>query len=677
MREKPKPDDPAISLQPINTNGCEQDRTCLDFSEYEYASPVAMYTCDQFGYLCCFNKAAIELWGREPQAGVDQYNGCWKMYYPNGMLMPVQDCPMAVMLNEHRPFTENEVTIERPDHTFKNLLVFPRPIYDLQNNFAGAHNLMVDITEHKKDQEKKNILSAIVESSEDAIISKTINGIIMSWNESATRIFGYSEQEIIGAHIRILIPKGLQDEEDKIIRQIREGRAIEHFETRRLTKSGREVHVSLTISPIKNYRGQIIGASKIARDISERVERDHLIREGEEKMHILNAISKLMAEKLDTGSILTHVIEAATKITGADFGALLYNTVDEQGRAVFLTRLTGVPHKASYKAPDNAGTGMRHPAGGSQVVRIDDTRTDPGYGKEYPRYKMLPPYLSVISYLAVPLVSGTGEVMGELSFGHHEPGKFKTEHGDLVKSIALQAAVALENLRLFEEVKALSARKDEFIALASHELKTPLTTIKGYLQVLGMQETNERARSYMLKTEKQVDKLNSLVTDLFDVSKIEAGKSQLFPEVFSLNALVAETAESLSYAGNTHTILIEAREELVIEADRRKIEQVLINLLNNAIKYSPGSTQVLIQLIPGRHRLTVAVTDKGIGLSIDQQQKIFTRFYRAAGTYNIPGLGLGLYICQDIIERHHGKLTVKSRLGEGSVFSFSLPLRKL
>ncbi|HMG07834.1 MAG TPA: GAF domain-containing sensor histidine kinase, partial [Mucilaginibacter sp.] len=297
------------------------------------------------------------------------------------------------------------------------------------------------------------------------------------------------------------------------------------------------------------------------------------------------------------------------------------------------------------------------------------------YGHNASYYGMLKGHLPVVSYLAVPVISSTGAVIGGLFFGHQEPGVFTIDHEALASSIASQAAVALDNSKLFQEVKALSAKKDEFIALASHELKTPLTTIKGYLQVLDRAERDQVSKSFISKMLKQVDKLNALISDLLDVSKVEAGKLRLDLEVFDLRTLAEEVTEILNYTNKTHQIILQGEgEALWIKADKQRMEQVMVNLLTNAIKYSPNANQAQISLEQAAGEVTVTVKDQGMGLTKDQQKQIFTRFYRVEGNANIPGLGLGLYLTKEIIDRHHGKIGVYSVPEKGSEFYFSLPL---
>lgn len=649
-----------------------------DFKDLVESSPVAFYTCDKNGYLTYFNRAAVMLWGQEPEPGRDLWHSPWKFYYPDGQPMPLDACPMSRTLKEGKSFEGVEITIERSDHTFRNLLVFPQPLFGEENDLIGAHNTLVDITTQKLGDRNQAILTAIVESSDDAIVSKDLNGMITSWNKSAEHIFGYTEAEVMGKHISILIPPALLSEEDTIIGGIRAGRKIDHFQTIRRDKSGKEIPISLTVSPIRDSTGKIIGASKIARDISERLHTEKIAEQSVHRLSVLNAVGKAISEKLDVQAILQKVTDATTQVSGAAFGAFFYNKVDEQGESYILFTLSGAPREAFEKFGMPRNTAVFDATfSGKGNVRVGDIRKDPRYGHNAPHHGMPKGHLPVVSYLAIPVISASGTVIGGLFFGHPEPDKFTLEHEELVSGIAAQAAIALDNSKLFEEVKALSAKKDEFIALASHELKTPLTSIKGFLQVLDRADREPTDKLFITKALGQVEKLNALVSDLLDVSRIEGGQLRFDKVEFDLKEAVNDIIETLNYTHKTHRILVSQPEDrLVVEADRQRIEQVLVNLLTNAIKYSPKADQVWVELEHSPDTVTVRVRDKGIGLTPEQQKNVFTRFYRAEGTSGIAGLGLGLYLTKEIIDRHGGRISVTSTPGSGSEFSFSLPFTK-
>jgi PAS domain S-box-containing protein len=240
------------------------------FHQFLEALPAALYTTDAAGRITFYNEAAAVLWGHRPALGTDEWCGSWKLYWPDGTLLPHGECPMAMALKEGRAIHGMEAVAERPDGTRVPFLAYSTPFFSPAGEVTGAINILVDITERKAAELATQRLAAIVDSSDDAIISKDLNGIITSWNAGAERLFLYTEQEVVGKSVTILMPPDRQDEEAGILQRLRRGERIDHFETVRQRKDGSLVDISLSISPIAGQKGRVVGASKIARDISER-----------------------------------------------------------------------------------------------------------------------------------------------------------------------------------------------------------------------------------------------------------------------------------------------------------------------------------------------------------------------------------------------------------------------
>ncbi|HLG62014.1 MAG TPA: ATP-binding protein [Ktedonosporobacter sp.] len=231
------------------------------------------------------------------------------------------------------------------------------------------------------------------------------------------------------------------------------------------------------------------------------------------------------------------------------------------------------------------------------------------------------------------------------------------------------------------ERKELDRRKDEFISMASHELKTPVTSLKGFLgllqRLLGTEgESGEKGLYYLARMDAQINKLTKLINDLLDLSKIQTGKLVYQEERFDLQALTQEVVENTQGTTQTHHIQLEEVARAEVLGDRDRIGQVLINLLNNAIKYSPQANKILVRMVKDQQTATVSVQDFGIGIAKKHQQKIFERFYQIndAETKTYLGLGIGLHIACEIIQRHGGQMWVESEKGGGATFYFSLPL---
>ena len=224
-------------------------------------------------------------------------------------------------------------------------------------------------------------------------------------------------------------------------------------------------------------------------------------------------------------------------------------------------------------------------------------------------------------------------------------------------------------------------RKDEFIGVASHELKTPLTSLKGYLQLISMynkEELPQIVKQYVGKATIAINKLQFLVDDLLDVSKIKAGRLNYNIETVNLKNVVATCVDNAVHMNPLYTIEVENTLDFLVQGNAERLEQVLMNLINNAIKYSNGSKKVIVKTQKHETQVRVSVIDYGIGLSDEQQFKVFERFYRVENKKNMTsGLGMGLYISSEIIATHNGKIGVESKQGKGSTFYFDLPLENI
>jgi two-component system CheB/CheR fusion protein len=244
--------------------------------------PAALYTCDAEGYVTLYNDAALTLWDREPEIGKDVWCGSWRMYRPDGTDLPIDDRPMALAIKEGRA-VRDEIVIERPDGSRVNVVAYATPTLNASGAVTGAINLLMDNSPQKQSEEAKAHLAAIVESTDDAIISKDLDGTIRSWNRGAEKMFGYRAEEAIGKSITLIVPPDRRDEEKQILEILRRGERVYHNETVRIGKDSRRIDVSLTISPVHNKAGKIVGASKIARDITERNQATEALRNADRR----------------------------------------------------------------------------------------------------------------------------------------------------------------------------------------------------------------------------------------------------------------------------------------------------------------------------------------------------------------------------------------------------------
>jgi PAS domain S-box-containing protein len=292
--------------------------------------PAAVYVTDRIGRITYFNDAAAALWGHRPEIGDAKWCGSWRLLWPDGRAMAHEECPMALAVRERRAIRGIEAVAERPDGTRVPFLPFPTPIYDTAGEFLGAVNLLVDISDRKRAEDTTLRIASIVDSSDDAIISKDLRGTIRTWNLGAERLFGYTAEEMIGRSITVLIPADLHGEEHEILARLARGERIDHYETVRQRKDGSMIPVSISVAPVRDFEGRVVGASKIARDITESkrvaAQRDLLLREMD---HRIKNLFQLAIALVSMGS--------RTAGTPAELSRMMRDRLGALARAQALT----------------------------------------------------------------------------------------------------------------------------------------------------------------------------------------------------------------------------------------------------------------------------------------------------------------------------------------------------
>ena len=543
-----------------------------------------------------------------------------------------------------------------------------------------------DITEQRNAAAARAHLAAIIDSADDAIIAKDLDGIIQSSNAAAERLFGYTSDELVGRPVRILIPPERQSEEDEILARLRRGERIEHFETIRTRKDGSPVNISLTISPVRDDSGKIIGASKIARDVTEikhaEAERIRLLQENAAVTETLNNVGAIVASDLDRSRVVQAVTDAATELTTAEFGAFFYNVVDDAGESYTLYTISGVPRDAFSRFPMPRNTEVFEPTfKGTGIVRSADITKDPRYGHNAPYHGMPPGHLPVRSYLAVPVKGRAGDVIGGLFFGHSSVDRFNEQHERLAVGIASWASVALENARMYMNVQEASRLKDEFLASLSHELRTPLNAILGYARMLrtGIIAPNKKDKA-IDTIERNATSLTQIVEDVLDISRIVSGKIRLNVQSVDFPDIVRSAIDAVAPAADAKGVRLECvldPQASPISGDPERLQQVLWNLLSNAVKFTNRGGRVQVRLERVHSHVEVNVSDTGIGISPEFLPHVFERFRQAdAGiARERGGLGLGLSIARQLIEMHGGTIDASSGgPGQGATFRVRMPL---
>ena len=549
---------------------------------------------------------------------------------------------------------------------------------------------VVTMPEHRFDDDPliaSRRLAAIVKSSDDAIVAKDLTGVITSWNLAAERMFGYTEDEAIGQSIRIIIPADRQGEEDAILDRIRRGEAVDHFETIRSRKDGSHLPVSLTISPIRDEHGDVIGASKIARDITARKRLEQQTETEHRRTAFLERLTGTLAQSLNYEQTLKDVAALAIPHI-ADWSAV--DVLEEDGEirrlsvahvdpakvglAIELRRRYQDP-SAPYSVPHVIKT-----ATPALISNITDDMIVTAAGTDTERIELVRS-LGLRSYICVPLVSGR-RTLGALTLATADSGRRYNET-DLrfAEDIASRSAMAIENARSYQQLDRANRLKDEFLATLSHELRTPLNAILGYARIMrGGMLRPEKTAPALETIERNATALAQMVDDIIDVSRIVAGKMRLNVQPVELPLVLHEAIATVTPAADAKRIKLQTvldPQVSPISGDPDRLRQIVWNLLSNAIKFTPKEGHVQLRLERINSSVEITVSDTGLGISREFLPHIFERFRQAdaGSTRSHAGLGLGLAIVRNLVELHGGTVNASSAgPGTGSTFRVRLPV---
>jgi PAS domain S-box-containing protein len=650
--------------------------------------PAGAYTCNREGQITFFNEQAATLWGRRPELNdpVDRFCGSFKLFLPDGTPVTHEQCWMGQALKTGNDYVGKEILIERPDGSRRHLLAHASPYRDEQGSVIGAVNILVDVTEQQRADVSQRVLAEIVECSDDAIISKTLTGQIRTWNPGAQRLFGYTPDEAIGQPITILIPPEREHEERVILARMRRGERIDHYDTVRVTKDGRRLEISLTISPVRDSSGQIVAISKVARDITAKKQAEHALVLLKDELaaqladlHRLHDMSTRLSKTLDLNIVLDETLRTAAAIESTDLGLIFL--CDPETGALRLACSVGFNSESLDLIQQIAAVLGASGACASQQRRIivEDAEIDPLY-TDFRDHARRAGFRSVHS---TPLISRNGKLVGVLSTYFRSPRRPSDRAMNLVDLCARQAVEFIENARLYSELQAGNRIKDEFLAVLAHELRNPLAPIRNSLHIMRLSgELSPNGVKIQEVMERQVDHLVRMVDDLLEVSRISRGKIELRKEPIELATALLSAVET------SRPLIDEARHQLAISippqpltlrADSVRLSQIIANLLNNAAKYTDPGGQIWLTAQPEGDAVAISVRDTGMGIPPDKLTQVFEMFSQIhpTGRRVHGGLGIGLTLVKRLTELHGGRVEARSAgLGKGSEFIIYMPLEK-
>jgi PAS domain S-box-containing protein len=500
------------------------------------------------------------------------------------------------------------------------------PIFDDSRQITGVVLVFRSVAEKRQADELKEKLAAIIESSDDIIVSKDLNGVITGWNRGAEQVLGYTAEEIIGKHVSVLMPEGQLEDLQKILGRVSQGKRVDHYETKRRRKDGQIIDVSLTVSPIRNSYGEIIGASKVGRDITDKRRAEEL----RERLAAIVASSDDMIVSKNLDGMITSWNRGAERILG-------YSAEEVIGKHVSMLM--------SPEQPEDYAKILSRISRG-EVVDHYETKRRRKDGS-----------IVDVSLTVSPIRDASGKVIGASKIGR-----------DIT-----------EQKRLEAERQESDRRKDEFLAMLAHELRNPLASINNAVQLFGRLETEEELEWAKDVIQRQVKHLARLIEDLLDISRITRGKIALRKEIVDVSPVAASAVETVRplIEERKHKLSVSlAAGTLRLEADPLRLEQILVNLLGNAAKYTNAGGNISLTIRHEGEQMEISVRDTGIGIPPQLLPHVFDLFVQGdrSRARTEGGLGIGLTLVQKLTEMHGGSVTANSEgLGKGSEFIVRLP----
>jgi PAS domain S-box-containing protein len=605
-----------------------------------------------------------------------------------------------------------EIELPYPRMGLRHVSAAYLPDRDEQGRVRGFVAAITDVTETKHSDAMSRRLAAIVASSSDAIVGINLEGVIESWNRGAETLFGYTTQEALGRQISLIIPPSREREASDILARIRSGEHLEHYQTERRCKDGRIVQISLTISPICDAEGRTVGASKIARDVTDLHDAQEVLRQRTRMLEGVNRMSGQLVAELDLQRIVKSVTQAGREVSGAELAVFFCDEASIglgapparftlSGAAASEFQRFGLSRSSAVLAPTFRGEG---------VVRSENLATDERFRSAFAESEP-----SIASYLAVPVISRAGEVFGALVLAHREVGVFSEETERIVLAIAAQAAMAIDNAKLYHalerelgekrrtEVELLLAQTqlqahaalleqrvaertqslreaitqmEEFSYTVSHDLRAPLRAMNTYAQALvedyGAQ-LDDTARHYLERIQRSSQRMEKLTHDVLSYSRIGRGEVRLAP--INLDALLRDMVYQYTEFQVPHADLQIERPLHEVLGHEVSLGQCIANLLTNAVKFVAPGVRPAIRVYTERQGDLVRlwICDNGIGIDPQYQARLFQVFERLHGRQHYEGTGIGLAIVRKGVEKMGGRCGVESDGLHGSRFWIELP----
>lgn len=605
----------------------------ITYQQFIEHLPLAAYICDNEGHVQLFNEKAVLLFGHAPEPGREK----WPVYRPDGT-PPSGAIPSSQM-------DSMEIMLKNPEGHQRVVRIYHRSVSGEDGQPIGTMHLVTDITDDPGNEEKLRHLAAIVQSSDDAIISKTLEGIITSWNEAATRMFGYQREEMIGQPVTKLIPQDRLDEEPVILERLKRGERVEHFETKRITKCKRLIDISLTISPVMNSAGKIIGASKIARDISEQKNAARIIRETEE---------------------LFRMTVESTNIGSWEFYPYVSRFIwSDESRKIW-----GVPREAVLTVPFLQSLVYSEDW---ELLKRGALHAVATGGKFQVQFRIHRADTQDLRWI---------KVQGLIFFSEtQQPERFigimlditadKT-FTDRLEEIVNERTGEL--IALNQRMKSSNDELEQFAYIASHDLQEPLRKVQTFAELIEKNlQQPDMLQHYIQRIKASSARMSGMIRDVQNYSRLSRIAEQVAET--DLNIVLKNVMQALSAELERTNAALQADELPRIKGNADQLYQLFHNLISNSLKFCDKPPFIRISVSRLHHQqVGIVFKDNGIGFEQQYAERIFHIFSHLNPIEQYSGTGIGLALCRKIVENHGGTITAAGIPGEGASFYILFPV---
>jgi len=688
---------------------------------------------DRNGYCIYANKAWLNMTGYSSEEISSQpLHYLVHHHHPDGRHYPMEECPIDRALPENFDVRAHEDIFFRKDGSTFEVTCAASPVFSAGKPVATVIEIR-DVTEQKRQarhrleseqramdsakaaEEQQQRLNAFLDAAPVGIGMADANGKLILVNRANRELWGqnihlaqdvkeYGEFKGWWADGAAHHGQPMLPEKWALARALR-GESVDNdiIEIEPFDKPGTRKTISLSARPILDGQGRITGSVVAQIDITQQKQAEKAFLEEARILELLSQSGQSLAATLDLNTLLQTVTDSGRALTGAEFGAFFYNGKDESGDAYLLYTLSGASREAFERFGHPRATAVFKPTFvGEPAIRSDDITKDPRYGKMAPHHGMPKGHLPVRSYLAAPVVSRSGDVIGGLFFGHSQVAVFNERAERLITGLAAQAAMAIDNARLYDlsqraakerqslldnermaraEAERLNQSKDEFLAMLAHELRNPLAPVSAAAAILRMAGNDaNRVRQVGEIISRQIGHFTHLIDDLMDVSRVTRGLINLETEPVDIKTIINAAIEQVRpmIEARRHTLIMRIdADHAVVNGDRTRLVQVTANLLTNAAKYTPDHGEITLKVEADERSARITVSDNGNGIDKTLLPHVFDLFTQGGRGLDRTqgGLGIGLALVRAIIALHLGEVHAHSGgPGKGSSFTVSIPL---